>query len=100
VSLPRWDRNQLEAEVASGSTVIVDLRADWCPQCGPQERVVQRVVAEHPGVRAGSIDVEEEPEIVEEFEVSGLPTLLIFRDGAIGEVLRGFSGAPLIRRAL
>ena len=101
MALERWTPEELRAAIETGEPVLVDLRADWCPQCGPQEAVLERVASLYQGrVRFGSLDVEAHPEIVDTYGVQGLPTMLLFRDGHLFEVLNGFKRAPLVRIAL
>jgi len=100
VAIPAWTTEDLDRAVRSGFPVLVDLRADWCPQCGPQEGVLERVLPGFEGVVAGSVDVGRYPEVAERHEVVSLPTLLLLRDGRLAESLTGFKSAPLVRAAL
>ncbi|MGH8875122.1 MAG: thioredoxin family protein [Acidimicrobiia bacterium] len=100
MAIPAWTVEDLDRAVRSGARLLVDLRADWCPQCGPQEGVVERVMPAFEGVAAGSIDVGRYPEVAERHEVVSLPTLLLFRNSRLAECLTGFNPAPLVRAAL
>lgn len=101
MTLERWDEQRLQTAVRSGAPLLIDLRADWCPQCGPQEGVLERVAPEFVGqVTFGSIDVEQFPSTLEAYGVLGLPTILLFSGGQHQDTLRGFKRAPVIRLAL
>jgi len=101
MSLPRWSADEMEQAIATGDAVLVDLRADWCPQCGPQERVLERVLPTFDErVRFGSVDVEVNTTVVDDYHVKGLPTLLVFRDRRHHSTLAGFKRAPEVRQAL
>lgn len=101
MALPSWSTDEMERVIASGDAVLVDLRADWCPQCGPQERVLERVLpAFDERVRFGSVDVAVNPTVVDDYHVQGLPTLLVFRDRRHHSTLAGFKRAPEVRQAL
>ena len=92
---------EFETEVSSGQMLLVDLRADWCPQCGPQENVLLRIYGEYEGkVRFTSVDVGLYPEAAERYDVISLPTMLLFKNAHLQETLTGFKTAPLIRLAL
>lgn len=96
-----WTPSDLQMALESGATLLLDLRADWCPQCGSQERVLERLVPLYRGrVCIASLDVGEHPEVAQQFGVSGLPALLLFKDGELRAVLHGFKRAPLVRIAL
>lgn len=101
MTIPAWTTEELDKAIASGEPVLVDLRAEWCSQCGPQEQVLERVVPEFEGtVRFGSVDVGAHRAIVDRYDVRGLPTLLVFSGGEHRDTLNGFKRAPLIRQAL
>lgn len=96
-----WNEQDLSKAISSGQTLLVDLQADWCVQCGPQEQVLERVAPDYDGdVLIASVDVGEHPAIVDEYGISGLPALLLFKDGTHRETLCGFQRAPLLHIAL
>ncbi|MGH8937253.1 MAG: thioredoxin family protein [Acidimicrobiia bacterium] len=97
----RWTDRELDREVEERSVVLADLRADWCSQCDPQERVIVRLLPEFDGrVAIGSVDVGLYPEVVDRHDVQTLPTLLVFRDGLLHRRLTGFKRAPAVRAAV
>lgn len=101
MTLPRWSAEEMNEAVASGDPVLVDLRADWCPQCGPQEQVLERLLPSMgEQVRFGSVDVGEHTSVVDDYGVRGLPTLLVFNQGRHHSSLQGFKRAPAVRQAL
>lgn len=101
MALADWSTEQLDEAVASHDTVLVDLRAPWCAQCGPQEQVIERLAPELAGrVVVGSVDVGEHVEVADRYGIQTLPALLVFRRGSLAGTLVGFKRAPLVRRAL
>jgi thioredoxin 1 len=95
------NEEELQAEIGSGRLLLIDLRADWCPQCGPQENVLLRVSADYAGqVQFASVDVGLYPAVAEQYGISGLPALLLFKNGRLQERLNGFKSAPLVRLAV
>jgi thioredoxin-like negative regulator of GroEL len=99
--MDRWNATELKTAIASGTPLLVDLRADWCPQCGPQEQVLDRLAPEFQGqVLMASLDIGEHPEVADNYGVLGLPALLLFQGGELREILSGFKRAPLVRLAL
>jgi thioredoxin 1 len=98
MALPAWSPDDLDRVVAGNETVLVDLHAAWCPQCGPQQRVLERLAPELAGrVELGSVDVGEHVVVADRYQVQTLPAILIFRDGDLVERLVGFTSAPLVR---
>ena len=101
MALQRWNDEELASAIEQGSALLVDLRADWCPQCGPQEGVLERVAPEFAGqVTFGSVDVGLYPTVLDMYGVKGLPTLLLFNNGEVKGTINGFKRAPIIRLAL
>lgn len=98
---PRWTPQQVQAAAAAGDALLVDLRADWCVQCGPQERVLERLEPEFADrVAIVSVDVGEHPATIEEHGISGLPAFLLYAGGELRSTIRGFRRAPELRQAL
>ena len=100
MGLPNWGTGELDEAVASGEPVLVDLRADWCPQCGPQEAVLERILPGFEGVRFGSVDIGEHEGVADRFGVRTLPSLLLFNRGEHVETVVGFKRGPAVREAL
>lgn len=82
------------SEVVESSTlpVVVDLWAPWCGPCRSLAPVLERVAADFAGrVLVVKVNVDEEPELAEAFNVRSLPTLHAMRGG---EVFASRVGAP------
>ncbi len=80
-----------EAEVLkSDSPVLVDFYADWCGPCKMQGPIVHEV-AESMGDKAkvGKLNVDENQEISQKYNVMSIPTLLIFKGGQVVETMIG-----------
>jgi thioredoxin-like negative regulator of GroEL len=86
--------------VERGLTVLVDLQAEWCRQCEPQERVLRRVAVHYPDVVFVAIDLADHPEMADDYGIRSLPAMLLFRSGELRDTFVGFTRAPLVRRAL
>lgn len=100
MSLPVVADHELGSLIERGGRVLVDFRADWCVQCGPQENVLERVAPAYEAVSFVAVDVGANPEVAERYEVMGLPALLLFAGGELATRLVGFSKAPVVRDAL
>ena len=63
-------------------TVLVDFTADWCGPCKALAPVVARIAEETSGrVAVGSVNADDNPSLSARYNVRGLPTLIVFRDG-------------------
>ena len=71
--------------------VLVDFGADWCPPCKMLDPIVDGLAQKYEGtMRIGKIDVDVHPDLQMQFGVMGLPTLILFREGAPVQRIVGF----------
>ena len=71
-----------EKETKKGVT-LVDVWAPWCGPCRMLSPIVDALSLEMKEMKFGKVNVDEQPELSEKFEVASIPTLLLFKDGKI-----------------
>ena len=81
VSHDDFSREVLESK----DPVLVDFWATWCGPCRMLSPVVDALSNEHPEVRFAKVNVDEEPELAQQYGVTGIPALLVFRDGKVSK---------------
>lgn len=75
--------------------LLLGFKAPWCPQCGPQRGVVERIHGRYAGkLDVAYIDLEASPEAQELFDIAGLPALIFYKGGEEINRLSGFTAAP------
>lgn len=80
-----------EVEKASG-IVLVDFWATWCGPCKMIAPVLEEIATEKAGaVKIGKVDVDKEQGLASRFQVRAIPTLLLFKDGAVKEQIVGMT---------
>ena len=73
-----------ETEVLqSDKTVLVDFWASWCGPCKMLSPVVDQIAEEMPEIKVGKINVDEQPDLAQQFRVMSIPTLLVFKNGTV-----------------
>jgi thioredoxin 1 len=76
--------SNFEAEVTkSTQPVLVDFGATWCGPCKALAPIVEKLADESVGkYKVCKVDIDEAPAITAKFKVRGVPTLIVFKDGA------------------
>lgn len=68
--------------INSATPVLVDFYAEWCGPCKAQSPVLQEVARELTGkLRVIKIDVDKNQQLAAAYEVQGVPTLALFKEG-------------------
>lgn len=71
--------------------VLVDFTADWCQPCRMIAPIVHQLAEEWNGkVKVVKLDADRNPNIMMQYGVMGIPTLILFKNGEIKERVTGF----------
>ena len=83
MSVLNVDKNNFKEVLSSEKTVLLDFYAVWCGPCRMVSPIVDEIAEEHPEYLIGKINVDDEPEIAQQFGVISIPTLVILKDGKV-----------------
>ena len=77
-------KDKFENEVIkSDKPVLIDFSAVWCGPCRMVAPIVDEIAEENPLIKVCKVDVDEEPELAQAFGVSGIPMLVVVKNGKI-----------------
>ncbi len=93
---------QFEQEVLhSELPVIVDFWAPWCQPCRQVSPIVEQIAAMREGsYKVVKVNIDEEPQLAQAFEVQSIPMIGMFRDGRLERSVLGAKPRPQIEAEL
>ncbi|WP_160133321.1 thioredoxin [Halococcus salsus] len=83
------------------SVTLKDFYADWCGPCKTQDPILEEIEADRDGsVEFEKIDVDEDQETANEYQVRSIPTLVVENDDGVVERFIGVTQREEIESAL
>ena len=63
--------------------MLVDFWASWCGPCMMLSPIVDEIAEENADIRVCKVNVDEQGELAMQFGIESIPTLLVFKNGAL-----------------
>ena len=99
MAIIKLTKDNFEQEVLkSDRPVLVDFWATWCGPCRRQAPIIEELAEE--GYAVGKLDVDQEMELAQKYQVMSIPTLLIFKGGQEVHRLVGLTSKEDLKKLL
>ena len=95
-------KDSFEEEVLkSDKPVLVDFFATWCGPCQMMSPIIDSIAEElGDSIKAFKVDTDENVDLAMQFDITSIPTIMIFKDGKIKETFVGVTEKESIIKAL
>ena len=83
--------SNFESEVNVKDTlVVIDFWASWCGPCKMLAPVYEKVAGDMTDVKFCKVNVDEEPSLAREFQISSIPTVICVKNGTAKDISVGY----------
>lgn len=95
------EKNFEQEVLKSDKKVLIDFYADWCGPCKMMSPVIDEIAEElGENVKVVKINVDENVNLAEKYEVMSIPTILVLKNGEVLKSFVGVTAKPSIIDAL
>lgn len=91
MSVIKINQENFASEVLhANKPVLLDFYADWCGPCRMVGPIVAEIAEERSDIKVGKVNVDEQPELAAQFQVSSIPMLAVIKNGKITSQVVGY----------
>jgi thioredoxin 1 len=88
-----------DSVVNDSNLILIDFWAEWCGPCKMVSPVLDDI-SESTGLLVGKLNIDENPEKTQEYSVSSIPTMVLFKDGVPVKTIIGAKPKHLMLKEL
>ena len=92
--------NFVDKVMGAQKVVLIDFYADWCGPCRMLSPTIEEIANEREDVKVCKVNVDDQPELANTFEISVIPTLVAMKDGGVLNKSTGVMGKDSIIKML
>jgi len=86
ITCGNFDSEVLKSEIP----VLIDFWAPWCGPCKMIGPVIDQIALENSGrLKVGKVNIDEDGALAEQFGITSIPTLIVFKDGEMAAQKNG-----------
>ena len=95
------DSNFQQEVLQSDTVTLIDLWAEWCGPCRMMSPVVEDLANEYKDrAVVGKLNVDDNPEVPTNYNVRGIPTFLLFKNGELKEKIVGMQTKQFLQNKI
>jgi thioredoxin 1 len=102
MGVAEFNDTNFDSEVLRASgPVLVDFWAPWCGPCRMIAPVVEELASENTGsIKVGKLNVDDAPNSAQNYGVSSIPTLILFKNGEVVDRFVGVQPKSRLQQAI